>query len=162
LTMGRGNYLRKLPKSKDGGSVSRDSGQRISRSQALKMDTRASTKRAQDRLAKIFGGEQEVTIRTGVGFLGRRQVDVWVGPNRALELKFGQDPVTSIEIPKDISLREKGGTLAKSGRFVPLVETEYHFVDNPVTGAHFSEADLATLDYYGIPWHVWGPEFWEL
>jgi hypothetical protein len=130
--------------------------------QALPKDGKAWTARAQEQLAKIFGGEGEVTIRTGVGYLGRRRVDVWVNPNRALELKFGKDPVTVVELLKDISLREKGGTLVQSGKFVPLVETEYHFVDNPVTGTHYGEADLAALDYYGIPWHVWGPEFWEL
>jgi hypothetical protein len=125
-------------------------------------DTRARTVRAQEQLAKIFRGKEEVTIRTGVGYLGRRQVDVWVSPNRALELKFGKDPVTWIEISKDISLRERGGTLSESGKFVRSVKTEYHFVDNPVAGTHHAAGDLDLLDYYGIPWHVWGPEFWEL
>ncbi|MDA4131926.1 MAG: hypothetical protein OK454_02195, partial [Thaumarchaeota archaeon] len=156
------NYSRHLRKSSSGGIGSPTSGQRILSSQALAKNTRAGTVRAQEQLAKIFRGKEEVTIRTGVGYLGRRKVDVWVSPNRALELKFGKDPVTCIELSKDISLREKGGTLAKSGKFVPLVETEYHFVDNPVAGTHYAKEDLAVLDYYGIPWHVWGPEFWEL
>jgi RHS repeat-associated protein len=118
------------------------------------------TDAAEDQLAEIFGGERQMTLRTGT-WMGNRMYDVWAEPNTARELKFGDDPVTIIEIQKDVQLRDYGGTLVRSGRIVDSVDVTYDFVSDPVTGNSVSQRSLNLLNEYGIPYQIWGPEFWE-
>jgi hypothetical protein len=44
---------------------------------------------------------------------------------------------------------------------VDSFDVEYHFVTDPVTGAHVSSNYIRLLDQIGIKYKVWGPEFWE-
>ncbi len=66
------------------------------------------------------------------------------------ELKFGPDPVIKAQIVKD---RHIIGVLHR--------DVTYDLVPDPVTGKGPSQRDLDTLSYWGIPWKVWGPEFWK-
>jgi hypothetical protein len=75
-------------------------------------------------------------------------------------MKLGNDPLTADELTKDLWLRENGGTMASSGKTVPAFNDKNHFVTDPVTGEHASEASFHTLDKLGIPYHVWGAELW--
>jgi hypothetical protein len=115
---------------------------------------------AETQLANIVGGERQVTIRTGT-WMGNRRYDVWANPNMGRELKFGGDPVTIVEILKDVRLRDNGGTLVRSGESVDSVDVTYDFVRDPFTGAHVSQRSLNLLAEYDIPYHIWGPEFWD-
>ncbi|HLQ07362.1 MAG TPA: RHS repeat-associated core domain-containing protein [Nitrososphaerales archaeon] len=113
---------------------------------------------AQQQLANILGGTTKVD-RTYLPpdeaqhYTPFRIYDVKArGPNGDLyrELKFGPDTVTKEEIGKD---RYIIGTLHH--------DVEYDFVPDPTTGEGPSQRDLDTLGYHGIPWKVWGPEFWR-
>jgi hypothetical protein len=115
---------------------------------------------AQQQLADIYGGEQEVSVRTGT-WMGTRRYDVWASPNIARELKFGGDPVTIVEILKDVQLRDNGGTLVGTGEHVDSVLITYDFVRDPVTGDQVSGRSLQLLEQYNIPYKIWGPEFWD-
>ena len=66
------------------------------------------------------------------------------------ELKFGDDPVVTSQINKDSNLIQNGN-----------IDLTYDFVDNPVNGKHVTQNALDNLDYWGIPWKVGGPEFWN-
>ena len=125
------------------------------------VDTSGRTDIAQGQLAKILGGQPEVSIKLDDFGMGPRRYDAWASPNTGAELKFGNDPLVPAELNKDIILTEMGGTLVRSGESVDQVNVEYHFVSDPITGEHVSANALTRLDQIGIPYHVWGPEFWE-
>jgi RHS repeat-associated protein len=122
-------------------------------------ETEGRTAIAQTLLAKNVGGTEEVTIRSSVG-LGNRRYDVAAGLNKVFELKFGDDPITEVELNKDLAHMELGGEFV-SGHAVDYVDLEYHFVQDPITGFHVNPDSLSLLDALEIPYKVWTPwEFW--
>ena len=90
-----------------------------------------------------------------------RLKDVLFSPNKPNEMKFGDDSSTLDQVSKDIYLFRYGGTIARSGTSVDSFNTQYQFVPDPVTGAHTSQNNLNILDTLGIPYEVWGAEFWN-
>ena len=113
---------------------------------------------AQRQLANVLGGTTEVKsiffyTSPSEDAPMRRIYDVGVpGPKgpQYRELKYGSARVTEDEVLKDAYIV---GPLHH--------DVTYDFVPDPVTGKGPFQRDLDTLDYYGIPWKVWGSEFWN-
>jgi hypothetical protein len=77
-----------------------------------------------------------------------RKYDVQAGIIRFSELKYAGDPITPQQVQEDSWLVSRG------------YDITYDFVPGLVGGEEPQEMELLTLDYWGVPWKVWGPEFW--